>query len=592
MAEDTSLEYQRILLEWTRPTFEKLSISDITETRPNPFVLCILPTHKRNKRKHPLQFLCQMRERKLTPSDRQVCIHKDWWTKIIWNKDEECYYTNRLLKKLHNYNETDSEEESQDSDAEEPTVDQQIWQAPIDPTLKNSPLTSTMKLPENTMTTVTEQTTASMATYEATLTQSQLQRITSAMQQEFQQKKKPGPPGGGLGPPRGGGGSGPPGRGQPLATQQPVPPAPDVKAMGSLPQIFYGDRSKADNFIEEVKGYFCLNTNVTGYNSPYKKVAFTLTLVKGEEMAQWVRNMGNWLDMLNPVADNIEDLWLQFLKAYAYQFQDSQATQRAWNNLKSCRMMNNNYDEYVLKFESLANRVNYTRGSAELYNMFLEGLPTGILYNVLKPSTPLTYDALKDEVRALAQGKAIIDGLLHQRNVGMQGGGTAYQRLNSGNQRCSFPQNNWRGTSGGQRGGGWPQFNSTNAPPSMNNTPVLMDLSQSHAPNNWWGQGGQRGWCQGGYQGRVAQGTENTSNACFNCGQVGHYARNCPQWWGQNTQSNLIDFDHDDLPESPLKDKVSNLRSQISTMTSKERDQLIKELGEDEDFPTAWLDRP
>ena len=126
MAEDTPLEYQRILREQTRPTFEKLSISDITETRPNPFVLCIPPMHKRNKRKHPLQFLCQTRERKLTPSDRQVCIHKDWWTEIIWNKDKECYYTNGLLKKLHNYDETNSEEESQESDAEEPTVDQQI----------------------------------------------------------------------------------------------------------------------------------------------------------------------------------------------------------------------------------------------------------------------------------------------------------------------------------------------------------------------------------------------------------------------------------------------------------------------------------
>ena len=309
-----------------------------------------------------------------------------------------------------------------------------------------------MKLPESTMTTTMEQTTASMATYEATLTQSQ--RIASAMQQAFQQKKKPGPPGGGSGLPGGGGGSGPPGGGQPLATQQPIPPTSDVKAMGSLPQIFYRDRSKADDFIEKVKGYFHLNADVAGYNLLYKKVAFTLTLVKGEEMAQWVQNMGNWLNMLDPIADNIEDLWLQFLEAYAYQFQDSQAAQRARDNLKSCRMMNNNYDEYVSKFESLADKANYTRGSMELYNMFLEGLPTSILYDVLKPPTPLTYDALKDKVQALAQGKAIIDGLLHQQNVRTQGGGTAYQRVNSGNQRHPFPQNNWRGASGGQRGGG------------------------------------------------------------------------------------------------------------------------------------------
>ena len=105
-------------------------------------------------------------------------------------------------------------------------------------------------------------------------------------------------------------------------------------------------------------------------------------------------------------------------------------------------MTNNNYDKYVSKFESLADKANYTRGSAELYDMFLEGLPTGILYDVLKPLTPLTYDALKDKVRALAQGKAIINGLLHQWNIRTQGGGggMAYQRVNNNNQRCPFPQ--------------------------------------------------------------------------------------------------------------------------------------------------------
>ena len=115
-------------------------------------------------------------------------------------------------------------------------------------------------------------------------------------------------------------------------------------------------------------------------------------------------------------------------------------------------MTNNNYNRYVSKFEALADRAEYTRGSAELFNMFLEGLPTSILFDILKPPTLTTYDALKDKVQALAQGKAIIDGLLCQQNIGTQGGGNAYQRVNN-NQRCPFPQNNWRGLLGGQRGG-------------------------------------------------------------------------------------------------------------------------------------------
>ena len=185
--------------------FKRLSITDITETKPNAFVLCIPPTHQRNKRRHPLQFLCQTRERKLTPSDRQVCIHNNWWTEIIWNKDKECYYTNGLLKKLHDYDEPDSEEESQNSEIEEPTIDQQIRQAPINPTLKNSPLVTTTSLPSDTITTTTtEETTAMTTTMSGFGTiPTQSQRIASAMQKAFQHRKKPGLPDGG--PPGGGG---------------------------------------------------------------------------------------------------------------------------------------------------------------------------------------------------------------------------------------------------------------------------------------------------------------------------------------------------------------------------------------------------
>ena len=63
-----------------------------------------------------------------------------------------------------------------------------------------------------------------------------------------------------------------------------------------------------------------------------------------------------------------------------------------------------------------------------MYDMFLEGLPTYILYNVLKPPTPITYNDLKERAKSLSQGKAIIDGLLRQWSGGGQtGGGNAYQ---------------------------------------------------------------------------------------------------------------------------------------------------------------------
>jgi hypothetical protein len=97
--------------------------------------------------------------------------------------------------------------------------------------------------------------------------------------------------------PPGGGGPGLLGWARPGALI-PVQPANDVKAMGKLPEPFYGDRTKAEHFMQEVKAYLRLNQDVPGFNSPMKKVAFVFTHIKGPDMAGWARDVGEVLDDL------------------------------------------------------------------------------------------------------------------------------------------------------------------------------------------------------------------------------------------------------------------------------------------------------
>jgi hypothetical protein len=153
-----------------------------------------------------------------------------------------------------------------------------------------------------------------------------------------------GPPGGNGMPP--GGGGGPAGPGSPPDAGGPGGPGgpsggggnPNLPAGGnlagggqplsnrmwrSLLNHFNSTRSKADDFIDELKSYFCVNRLNAALQSPITKVAFALTLIKGLEVTRWVRNMGEFLDNLNLATDDVPKVWEQFLNNFAERFQDS-----------------------------------------------------------------------------------------------------------------------------------------------------------------------------------------------------------------------------------------------------------------------------
>jgi len=160
--------------------------------------------------------------------------------------------------------------------------------------------------------------------------------------------------------------------------------------MGALPSIFSGNREQADNFIKQLKGYIQLNWLVPGMNSYIQQVALALTLIQGPLVAEWHKNIGEWIDRLTP-QDDIQAVWDHFLDKFTSQFQDSQCTQRVMIELKQLKMKWPNIDQYINDFKKLVCLTGYTLGNQETMGFFLEGLPRSVVEAILIPPTPDTY---------------------------------------------------------------------------------------------------------------------------------------------------------------------------------------------------------
>jgi hypothetical protein len=148
-------------------------------------------------------------------------------------------------------------------------------------------------------------------------------------------------------------------------------------------------------------------------------------------------------------------------------------------------MNNGKINAYIAKFEELAQKAGYTTGNPETLRQFHMGLPQHVLEDVMC-SPPVTgYKAHKQRaIESVLANRVIWDIQNSKGNFRRQNcGGNPFQGAhyyNNQPQRPSFfqqnPQNNLSRL----------VYNLSNAPPSMNSTPVAMDLSWGRAPL----------WCQ------------------------------------------------------------------------------------------------
>ena len=273
--------------------------------------------------------------------------------------------------------------------------------------------------------------------------------------------------------------------------------------MGQIPQVFNGDRMKTEGFVDSLRAYFRLNHEVPALQSYLTKIAFTLTLVQGPVVQEWARQMGRWLDTLNPATEDVLDTWNQFIVQFETSFDDTQKVQKARSQLDRLAMKWPEVDQYTMDFEKLTREANYQIGSPESTQMYLKGLPSDVAADVLGPPFVHTYKALKERATQSVSTRQTLRALRdNKRNRTTHLG--EWQRFERDPQN-NRPQN---------------QYNSSNAPKTYDEALVPMDLSRTQ---------GSRGQGPRHSQNRATVANSPVKGRCFGCSQPGHFARNCPQ---------------------------------------------------------------
>ncbi len=134
-----------------------------------------------------------------------------------------------------------------------------------------------------------------------------------------------------------------------------------------------------------------------------------------------------------------------------------------------------NIDSYIADFKQMVRKALYRLGSHEMNQQFLSGLPRDVAEDVMCYPMPITYQEYTQKALASVRSKVLLRNIFGgNRNFGAFA--PQQQQLQWNNPRPQMQSA--------------PQYNSSNAPRWMNNTPVPMNINRNRAPMQ--GQGNYR----------------------------------------------------------------------------------------------------
>ena len=186
--------------------------------------------------------------------------------------------------------------------------------------------------------------------------------------------------------------------------------------MSSHIDIFDGDQTKAKKFQIEFGLAQMTKPHHQNMRVPMQRVALALSYIKEEEVDEWSHEYVNQLANKvynNEVDPSDEQLWDDFVLAFIYRFWDTGEEERAWAQLLTVEMKDNDLDGYIAKFESLLRKAERDRLEAANADIFKQGLKTWLFQMIMwRRPLPLTLDEWQWMVRDKFSANAIIKATL------------------------------------------------------------------------------------------------------------------------------------------------------------------------------------